>query len=188
MNIEQAGKKVIALTRSIWILVLLIATVSAALYYPSWVVLLLIIPFSIVSYWVILCVVLFGVSGFVTHAKVNEDAALRDFDEKQLKAIRDKIEKAGLKGTDALEAMQSAGFVSLTKLANVSEEILGQYDGEPMYAWIEIQDPTTHQLERFMYFGLSLYDDYGIPVTPLEEGKVYAHVDGKIYARDIQPV
>ena len=181
-SLDARIAKAVERGRLIWALVMIGATVFTLTVFPFWYALFL-IPFGVVSYFAML---------FMTFMVLRETVSAVDMEleerETKLQEIQARIDSEGLCGEALLEVLHEAGMAEMAPVKAMSEEIIGHIDGHAMHEWVEMLDPTTGKVERFAYFGIATYDPHGIPLLPEEKGKVYAHVDGVVYARDFQPV
>ena len=182
--LEERIQKAVALGRRLWVFVMITAVITTIFSFPFWYAIFL-IPFGVMSYFGMMFIVFMVLRESVT----SEEMTAAEQSEK-LRVIHEKLDSGELEqgSEELLEALHEAGLTELQPVKAMSEEIIGHIDGQPMHEWIEMVDPTTKKVERFAYFGIAQYDPHGVPLLPDPKGKVYAHVNGVVYARDLQPV
>ena len=180
MTIQKRIAVAVGRTRLIWVIIMIIALNVTLVWLPFWYIIFL-IPFGIISYVLLVLMTCLILRETITSKDIRTDKQVQ-----KLKVIHENLKSGKLKpGDDLLEMLHEADLVEISHVKRFSEEIFGHINGKPMYEWVEMIDPTTKKNERFIYFGVATYDSHGVPLLPDEKGKVYTHIEGVVYARNL---
>ena len=171
---EQQVTSAVTKTKKLWFAFMLVM-IAVCLFFqlPAW----YLVPIAVVSYF-----------GSVTLTIIAKTRSLEEDEVENplLLKLHQDLE-AGLvePGSEEMfERMKECGIVDVYAVGDVSEEIVGVYNGHKMYEWVEIQDPESKEMFKFYYHGPGQYAGDGTPVLPEKDGVLYAHVEGVTYYRE----
>ena len=179
MSTNQKIAAVVGRFKRLWALSTIVVAFITFAFLPGWFILFL-IPYAVVTYFFFMT---FAVA-FLQHHITPEEMEVEQSSLK-LKDIHERLERGELEqGPELIKLLQEAGMDNIQNVKAVSDEIVGFFNGNTMYEWVEVFNLNTKQPERFMYHGPA---PIGTTTPELEEeGKVFATVDGIIYVRDVQ--
>lgn len=153
----------------------MLVMVAIILYFqlPLW----YLIPIGLISY--------FGSVTLTILAKSRPDEEDEDANPLLLKLHEDlKAGRLEAGSEEMFNRMRECGIVDVYPIGEVSETILGSFNGNTIYEWVEVQEPETQEMFKFYYHSPGQYELDGTPILPEKEGVLFAHVDGIVYARD----
>jgi len=101
-----------------------------------------------------------------------------------LSKLQRNIEEEGLMPSDEeLDHLITNSGLGVSVVRRVSEEKVGTYDGTDLHEWIEMWDPHSKKVERFVFESIATKDADGDWEMPSNEGKICALLSGAIYSR-----
>lgn len=89
-------------------------------------------------------------------------------------------------GPELYELMGRAGL-SIGVIRATSKTILGKLGDVDIFEWVELYDPVTDEVKRFLYEEVAVKNAQGEYILPSYEDKLAAIVNGLVYSRPLQP-
>lgn len=177
-NIEHQIALAMGNMRKLWAILMITITIAIAYTLPVW-YLLFMIPISFILYHG--C---FAVMVLYLMFQLKDELTGETF---KVAAIRQDVKDGTLKpGSDEFfSRMQEAGLTDIAKIDEFSPNLVGIFNGQNMYEWVQITNPALKLTEKFFYHSPAHYDEDGAPILPDDVRLLrYAHVGGVIYAKE----
>jgi hypothetical protein len=144
---------------------------------------LFLIPIGLVTYFGAITLTLFAQA----KGKTADDFDEMDLENNpMLKALHDDLKagKVEAGSEEMFHRLRECGMMDILPIGEVSEEIVGTFNGHTMYEWVEIQDPSDGEMKKFLYHSPGMYEGDGTPILPDDDNFIFAHVNGIVYARE----
>lgn len=168
--------------RTIWAFAVILGAIPAIYFMPFLAFILLYPIAAAVAYMLTLLLVCADIARNTTEEEVDEanEEERREEAEEKLNLLAAKV--AGKTPEEIMELMKEA---DMTEHSVVEETgpIIGHYRDVPIYMWVLMKAPGSELLEKFAYFGPARMVD-GIPEIPVEEGKLFANIQGVLYSKE----
>ena len=168
--------------RTLWAFAFILGAIPAFYYLPFLAFILLYPIVGAATYMLTLIFVCLNISKDITQEEVdeaNEEERLEQEEEKR-RQLAAKV--AGKTPEEVMHIMKEA---DITQHSVVEETgpIIGHYRDVPIYMRVLMKAPGSELLEKFAYFGPARMVD-GMPEIPVEEGKLFANIQGVLYAKE----
>ena len=164
--------------RRLWAIWMVIITLLVIFSFPFWYVVFL-VPLGVITYLgSITFTIIWLTASLNARAENNEDPEL-------LKTLYDDLKSGKIEqgSKEMFERMQEAGVAPIGKF---SDEIVGQFNSQTIYEWVEVMNQHTKKFDKFVFWGPGKSDIEGNAMLPEQDGIVFATVNGIIYAKDIR--
>ena len=168
--------------RTIWAFAVILGALPAIYFMPFLAFILLYPIGAYATYMLTLLLVCADIARNTTQEEVDEanEEERREAAEEKRKLLAEKA--AGKTPEEIMELMKEADMTEHTTVEETGP-IIGHYRDVPIYMWVLMKAPGSELLEKFVYFGPARMDD-GIPEIPVEEGKLFASIQGVLYAKE----
>jgi len=180
--IQEKIAAAVGRTRRLWAIGMALATLWVLFNLPLWLAIFL-VPLGVITYLGSITLTILWLTTALNAAGINDDD--EEEDHVKLKALHDDLESGKvLPGSkEMFDRMREAGMSRVVPIGQFSDEIVGYFNGQTMYEWVEVFNQKTQVFDKFNYYGPGKADADGNPQLPEEDGIVFASVNGIIYAK-----
>jgi len=178
-ELQRKLAKAVLIARGIWMLVMLGSFAFAAFFLPS-IYLLLLIPFAILSYLMMLIIV-----GFTMSGQINEEVKKEFEEQNKIKELTEKIATGNHSPDEVMKMMHEVGITDAAVVEETSK-VIGTYNGHEIFEWIYVKSPNMDKPAKFMYYGPAEVSN-GMSIIPVVPGLLFACVQGVLYYIEVEP-